>query len=376
MRTTLPIYDAVTGEAVSEDADKLVERVRDALLDDARERVDTLGEAATEAESLGAAIDRAYAARFSQAAATEGKAAAGPVDDPAAATGAAAGDADAEYAGKSAPVNADGGGADAAAPAAGIGPGKGCVTHDEGPEPLAQGSAVEPKCEKRDAQMHDAVPGPDGGPLSSAADVKAAGSNGTAATGTAEEEPGAATEAGDVKVMDVIGSVDGFDEKQQKHSDATDDTALPGSASAAKTEGPSTATLDDIDTSVAEDTPSAPSNTAHQADSAKEHGSGVMPTAEAASSAEAKAGQEPEASEDPQEDPLPASLSEAEQRLLDWHWSNLEYGCSASLDQVFSALQVCITLLSIQCCLPALSSNAHRWSGGLCCRPFWDVCSW
>lgn len=38
VRTTLPIYDAVTGQAVSEDADKLVERVRDALLDDARER--------------------------------------------------------------------------------------------------------------------------------------------------------------------------------------------------------------------------------------------------------------------------------------------------------------------------------------------------
>ncbi len=31
---------------------------------------------------------------------------------------------------------------------------------------------------------------------------------------------------------------------------------------------------------------------------------------------------------------LPHSLSEAERRLLDWHWANLEYGCSARLDQV------------------------------------------
>jgi hypothetical protein len=30
---------------------------------------------------------------------------------------------------------------------------------------------------------------------------------------------------------------------------------------------------------------------------------------------------------------LPRSLSEAERRLLDWHWANLEYGCSARLDQ-------------------------------------------
>lgn len=31
---------------------------------------------------------------------------------------------------------------------------------------------------------------------------------------------------------------------------------------------------------------------------------------------------------------LPRSLSEAERRLLNWHWANLEYGCSARLDQV------------------------------------------
>ena len=31
---------------------------------------------------------------------------------------------------------------------------------------------------------------------------------------------------------------------------------------------------------------------------------------------------------------IPSSLTEAERRLLDWHWANLEYGCSARLSQV------------------------------------------
>ena len=31
---------------------------------------------------------------------------------------------------------------------------------------------------------------------------------------------------------------------------------------------------------------------------------------------------------------VPNSLDEAERRLLDWHWANLEYGCSARLSEV------------------------------------------
>ena len=34
------------------------------------------------------------------------------------------------------------------------------------------------------------------------------------------------------------------------------------------------------------------------------------------------------------ESSIPSSLTEAERRLLDWHWANLEYGCSARLSQV------------------------------------------
>lgn len=32
--------------------------------------------------------------------------------------------------------------------------------------------------------------------------------------------------------------------------------------------------------------------------------------------------------------PLPGHLTTEEQRLLDWHWANLEYGCSARLSEV------------------------------------------
>ena len=40
----LPLYDGVTGEAVPQHMDNRVEKLRDALMDDARERVDNLGE--------------------------------------------------------------------------------------------------------------------------------------------------------------------------------------------------------------------------------------------------------------------------------------------------------------------------------------------
>ena len=45
-----------------------LELVRDTLMDDARKRVDSLGEEATQNESLGAALKQAYAARFANGA--------------------------------------------------------------------------------------------------------------------------------------------------------------------------------------------------------------------------------------------------------------------------------------------------------------------
>ena len=50
MDSPLPLYDGVTGQLIPADVDARVEHVRDALLDAARQRVDTLGEAAVEGE--------------------------------------------------------------------------------------------------------------------------------------------------------------------------------------------------------------------------------------------------------------------------------------------------------------------------------------
>ena len=44
LHPVLPLFDGVTGEAVPQHVDNRVERLRDALMDDARERVDDLGE--------------------------------------------------------------------------------------------------------------------------------------------------------------------------------------------------------------------------------------------------------------------------------------------------------------------------------------------
>ena len=44
LQPVLPLFDGVTGQAVAQHIDNRVERLRDALMDDARERVDDLGE--------------------------------------------------------------------------------------------------------------------------------------------------------------------------------------------------------------------------------------------------------------------------------------------------------------------------------------------
>lgn len=44
LKPALPLFDGVTGQPVPQTVDSRVERLRDALMDDARERVDDLGE--------------------------------------------------------------------------------------------------------------------------------------------------------------------------------------------------------------------------------------------------------------------------------------------------------------------------------------------
>ena len=46
----MPLYDAVTGQPVSLEVDVRVEKLRDQLMDEARERVDELGEEAVTGE--------------------------------------------------------------------------------------------------------------------------------------------------------------------------------------------------------------------------------------------------------------------------------------------------------------------------------------
>ena len=50
--SALPLYDGVNGDLISASMDERIEHVRDALLDAARERVDTLGEAAVEGAQM------------------------------------------------------------------------------------------------------------------------------------------------------------------------------------------------------------------------------------------------------------------------------------------------------------------------------------
>ncbi|KAK9903424.1 hypothetical protein WJX75_005208 [Coccomyxa subellipsoidea] len=268
----LPIYDGLTGQAVSDATDRAVERVRDALLDDARERVDSLGEAATEAESLGAALERAFAQRFSRETAA---AAAGT-------TGAAApADGEDEVAGTSA---------------------------------VAETTAAEPAAAPADSKDE---PQPNG--IAGAAN---AGSGGV-----------------DTEMADANGSVGGdgavYADKHDMHSSVEDNKA-PAQASDEKgsdAAGDRAAAVKTSDDSTADGAPGSSAEVKPEVDSATGHGSDAAPTAEAGSSAEAKAEGEVQM-EEPEEEPLLTVLDEAERRLLDWHWSNLEYGCSASLDQV------------------------------------------
>ena len=58
IESALPLYDGATGEAISEETDARLERVRDALLDAARERVDTLGEDAVDGGAMPHRLNR------------------------------------------------------------------------------------------------------------------------------------------------------------------------------------------------------------------------------------------------------------------------------------------------------------------------------
>ena len=91
--------------------------------------------------------------------------------------------------------------------------------------------------------------------------------------------------------------------------------------------------------SVAETAPAAMSTDtmpsvalASEASAAADSGAAETPTAAAEGSQQDASGAGAE-HEEPQQE-LPKSLDELSQRILDWHWSHLEYGCSAPLHEV------------------------------------------
>jgi hypothetical protein len=265
---TLPLYDGVTGLPVPADVDARVERVRDTLMDDARERVDREGEAATMGESLGAALSRAFTARFS-------------------------------------------------------GQGKAAVPAEAGAEPAL--TAEWP-------------------------------SDGLPASEAAESRDGAAVELG-TDELGVLPPPSSGAVAQDEPGDAFSERALASGKTDATLEEPvkqvASEGAAESDLQVWQDSAAAVAE--QRPGSTDASRVGENPSAEAVPqpvAAEREPANPPTGAseegkeEDPEEEPLPSSLDEAEQRLLDWHWSNLEYGCSARLNEVrisscISALEAC-----------------------------------
>ena len=254
-----------------------LEVVRDTLMDDARERVDFLGEQATQNESLGAALDRAYAARFS------GAASSAPAQQEHSAAGAAQPDEPSLLA-------ADGGSPAPDAPAAEIGPCK-PAARSLNLAPEAQAAHASHQASDRAATEQATLADPGSNPSQ-----PNAASDGQVAPGSAE-------------------SAQAGDEQQGGAVAAAAVHAVPGEVAEAAT-------------SASKATAAAPappaSATAASGTPAVDASAGIKLPKQAG---------EAEAEQGEPEQELPKSLDDLGRRILDWHWSHLEYGCSAPLDK-------------------------------------------
>ena len=257
-----------------------LELVRDTLMDDAREMVDVLGEEATQNESLGAALDRAYAARF--------------------ASSASSAPAGTEQARHSSTLQHE------TQPATGVidssAPAKNEVEQDEaqqGPGDMLAMSEREP-----DAEI-----------ASSAVEVDQAAPE----LNSKQTEPPAEPEDDDAEAQAFADSALIGDEQQGGAAAAAGVHVVPEEAAAAAASSSEAA-------APAADSASAAATSASAQD------------ASASAEPPAKAG----GGDAEPEQELPKSLDELQQRILDWHWSNLEYGCSAPLHKVQSpACEIC-----------------------------------
>ena len=250
--------------------------MRDTLMDDARERVDELGEEATQNESLGAALDRAYAARF------EGAASSLPA-----------------------------------------------VTEH------AQPSSAEPT-QPKPAGADDSSPD------SPSETARQSGAQ------QASEDRG---QASSVQLASTDGAAVG--EPDQAASAASDPMENQQEASGAPEDGPKTQPLEEsaqagVDqqggAAAAAGVHAVPAEAASAAAAASDSAAAASPAAAEAALATEQAADAPDllpeqaarrdAEQAQPEQELPKSLDELQRRILDWHWSHLEYGCSAPLHKV------------------------------------------
>ena len=270
-------------------------------MDDARERVDELGEEATQNESLGAALDQAYAARFGG---TASSAPAAPED-----TLQSNARLD-EFKQAAADQSSPGEVTDAAEQASEAGQpdlaDSGQVTGTQAPSlATREPEQAAPTAEASVVTQHEAT---------------AASENGAEETEAPEESAQAA------------------DEQQGGATAAASVHAVPAEAAAAAASASDAAAA----------APLAGDDAAA--------GAALVSDQHAAadrSLLEHAAGSDAERAEPEQE--LPKSLDELGRRILDWHWSHLEYGCSAPLHKVrhfcmpFTAMANMLTPVLVWC---------------------------
>ena len=273
--------------------------MRDTLMDDAREKVDELGEEATQNESLGAALDQAYAARF--------------------------------------------GGSASSAPAAPDNMQQSNVMLEETRQAAADQSSPG---ELMDTAMQASEDGQrDDAKSEQAADEQVPSSGGpkepdqagltALALGMAQHEATAASGDGAATAETPEESAQAADDQQGGAAAAAGVHAVPAEAAvaaasasdaavAAPPTGDDTAPLETIAAAAA-----PPARDAVDPGAA----SALAQDTPAPSVAPKEAADEHAEKAEPEQE-LPKSLDELRRRILDWHWSHLEYGCSAPLHKV------------------------------------------
>ena len=275
-------------------------------MDDAREKVDSLGEEATQNESLGAALEQAYAARFAQGA-------------------------------SSAPTGAEQPQQSSAEP----------KEHPEGqheaPQDMSKHGGFAPTevaAEQEVPKQAAEAPQPDLASLDQSA--KASEAAEAAAVNLTVGQPEPSTDFEPVQKPSTLDrSAEAGDAQEGGAAAAAAVHAVPGEAAAAAAPDCEAA----VAASVAETAPAAtPADPLPDAALAPEAGGAASAAADsgaAETSTAAAEGSQQDASgaqakhEEPERE-LPKSLDELSQRILDWHWSHLEYGCCAPLHEVVS----------------------------------------